>query len=101
MEDDFWKQVFNLALPVALQSLLYSLLAIVNQLMVGRLGEVSVVAVSLASKNFGILNFTLMGLSGGLAILTAQFMGKKKTEKITKMQGMMLFTGCCWQCSLW
>ena len=89
----FWRQVLSLALPVAAQGLLYAVLGIVNQIMVGEKGEASVVAVSLAGKTFGILNFALMGLTAGLGILAAQHIGKNQAEKIAKIQGMVLFVG--------
>ncbi len=92
-KQQFWKTVFNLALPVALQGVLYSLLAVVNQIMVGKLGSVAVVAVGLASKPQGILTFALFGLTGGLAILAAQYIGSQQEEKIAKIQGMMLAAG--------
>ncbi|MDR0297933.1 MAG: MATE family efflux transporter [Streptococcaceae bacterium] len=89
----FFKEVLALALPVALQGMLYSILGIVDQLMVGQLGDAAVVAVSLASRNFGVLNFALMGLTGGLGILAAQFLGNRMPEKIAKIEGMALAVG--------
>lgn len=83
----------NSTLPIGIQSLLYSSLNIVDQIMVGQQGNVAIVAVGFASKNFGILNYILIGLSGGLAILSAQMIGNKQQGRIKKIQGMTFFTG--------
>ena len=93
METDFLKKLFSLAIPVAIQGLFYALLNILDQIMVAQKGEAAVVAVSLASKNFSILNFTLMGLTGGLAIISAQLIGKGNEKNIAKIQGLTLFSG--------
>ncbi|MQW22830.1 MULTISPECIES: MATE family efflux transporter [unclassified Lactococcus] len=93
MKEHFWKTVAAIALPVAIQGLLYTLLNILDQIMVAQKGNAAVVAVGLASKDFGILNFSLMGLTGGLAILSAQLIGNHKEEKIAKIQGLTLFSG--------
>ena len=44
----FFKTVCNLAIPVALQSMLQSSFSIVDQIMIGQLGSVSVAGVGLA-----------------------------------------------------
>lgn len=92
-QSDFWKQVLSLALPVAAQGLLYAFLAIINQLMVGQLGESSVVAVALGSKVMSIMAFTQMGLTAGLGILASQHVGRSQREKIAPLQGMLLLVG--------
>ena len=89
----FLHTILKIALPISIQSVLFSLFNILDQLMVGQLGSTSVVAVSLASKHFSILNFTLVGLTGGLAIFTAQLVGKQELKKIAKIQGMVLASG--------
>ena len=50
----FLSAVCNLAIPVALQSMLQSSFSIVDQIMIGQLGSVSVAGVGLAGKFAGI-----------------------------------------------
>ena len=88
----FWRQVLSLALPVAAQGLLYALLGIVNQLMVGQLGEQTVVAVALGAKIQSVMYFAQMGMTAGLGILAAQHVGQKTRDKIAPLQGVMLAT---------
>lgn len=90
---EFWMVLLSIALPIGIQSLLYSSLNIIDQIMVGQQGSVAIVAVGFASKNFGILNYILIGLSGGLAILSAQMIGNKQQGRIKKIQGMTFFAG--------
>ncbi|MGN1267275.1 MAG: MATE family efflux transporter, partial [Dorea sp.] len=47
-EKSFLKTVFNLAIPVALQSMLQASFSIVDQIMIGQLGSVSVAGVGIA-----------------------------------------------------
>ncbi|MDU4652758.1 MATE family efflux transporter [Sneathia sanguinegens] len=88
-----WKSVFKLAIPVAIQSIMFSLFNIFDQIMVGTLGTTAVVSVGLGAKIFFILLFTMIGLTGGLGILSAQLIGSEQTEKISKIQGMTMFAG--------
>ncbi len=46
----FIKTVYNIAIPVALQSMLQSSFSIVDQIMIGQLGSISIAAVGIASK---------------------------------------------------
>lgn len=88
-----WKAILTLAIPVAMQSVIRSMMNIFDQIMVGKLGAISVVSVGLATKIFFVLVFTMIGLTTGLSILSAQLIGSNKTEKISKIQGMSLFSG--------
>lgn len=88
-----WKAILALAIPVAMQSVIRSMMNIFDQIMVGKLGAISVVSVGLATKIFFVLVFTMTGLTTGLSILSAQLMGSNQSEKISKIQGMSLFSG--------
>ena len=48
--DSFLRAVLLIAVPVALQSMLQASFSIIDQIMIGQLGKVSVAAVGLASK---------------------------------------------------
>ena len=53
--DSFFNTVDSLAVPVALQSMLQSSFSIVDQIMIGQLGSVSVAAVGLAGRFAAII----------------------------------------------
>ncbi len=90
--EGFWKLLLSIALPISFQSLILSSLNMIDQLMVGQLGDSAVVAIGFASKNFGIAGFIIMGLAGGLGILYAQMIGNGQKERLKKIQGMVLAT---------
>ena len=49
-DKNFWKSMLRLALPIAFQNLLTTSLSLVDTLMIGRLGDVSIAAVGIASQ---------------------------------------------------
>ena len=55
----FFRMVCNLAIPVALQSMLQSSFSMVDQLMIGQLGSVSVAGVGLAAKFSSVFSVIL------------------------------------------
>ena len=73
---DFLRKLWRLALPVSLQSLLFSLLGLVDILMVGQLGEAEVAAVGLGNRVFFFNLLIIFGVSGGVSVLAAQYFGK-------------------------
>lgn len=58
----FYKKVFWLALPIALQSLITIGVNMLDTIMVGNLGEMSLSAVSLANQFIGVYQIFCMGL---------------------------------------
>ena len=61
--DNFLRAVLLIAVPVALQSMLQASFSIIDQIMIGQLGTVSVAAVGLASKFSSIYNVLVSALA--------------------------------------
>ena len=72
---DFQQKLWKLALPITLQSLLYSFLGLVDILMVSQLGESEIAAVGLGNKVFFFNLLMLVGISHAGGVLSAQFYG--------------------------
>ncbi|MWC26991.1 MATE family efflux transporter [Paenibacillus sp. MMS18-CY102] len=89
----FYKNIYKIAIPVTLQSLLMSLLYLTDQLMIGQLGDVAIASVGMATKIFGIISVVLAGLSIGVSVYAAQFWGNKDSKSISQVLGIGLFTG--------
>lgn len=89
----FYNQVFKLAIPISLQSLVMSVLYLVDQLMVGQLGGVAIAAVGMSSKLYSVISVVLAGLATGLAVYAAQYWGSKDTKRITPLLGLSLGIG--------
>jgi len=74
---DFHKEVFKIAIPVALQSMLQSSFSMVDQIMVGQLGEESIAAVEIAGKPSFIYAFVIGAIGAIAGIMISQYIGKK------------------------
>lgn len=71
----FMKSLCKIAIPVTLQSMLQASFSIVDQLMIGQLGETSIAAVGICG-NYSMLVSVLVSAVGSVAgILIAQFLG--------------------------
>lgn len=89
----FLKRVLQVAIPVSLQTLLQSSLNMVDQIMVGQLGEEVIAGVGLGSRPVFIVLFSIMGLSSGMSIFASQYYGKKESHKIAKVLGGFYLLG--------
>lgn len=74
--------LIKIAIPVALQNLLTSLLNMIDTVMIGSLGDRAVAAVGLANQWFFIFNLVIFGIVSGSTIYIAQFFGKKDYESM-------------------
>ena len=63
----------KIALPIALQSLIGSSLSLIDNLMVGSLGELQLNAVGVSVQIFFVYWMLLYGISGGAATFISQF----------------------------
>ncbi len=79
-DKDFKKKLFQIALPVTLQSLMQSSLGLIDQIMIGRLGSQSIAGIGLAGKFTSIFSVTAAALVAAAGILIAQYMGAGKKE---------------------
>lgn len=59
----FYKSVITIALPVTLQSLLQSSFSVIDQIMIGRLGNSSIAGVGLAAKFSSMYSVILSAIS--------------------------------------
>ena len=77
----FIKSLCKIAVPVTLQSMLQASFSIVDQIMIGQLGETNISAVGLGS-NFSLIFSVVIGAVGAVAgILIAQFMGAEDKKE--------------------
>lgn len=78
VEKSFRKEVFQIALPVALQSMLQSSFSMIDQIMVGQLGEKSIAAVEIAGKPSFIYTVVLGAIAAIAGIMISQYIGKEE-----------------------
>lgn len=83
-QEKFIKTVCLLAVPVALQSMLQSSFSIVDQIMIGQLGSVSVAGVGLAGKFSSIYSVLVSAVAAVAGIMISQYMGQKNKPEIRR-----------------
>lgn len=89
----FWVGIALLALPVAAQMLLQSLLGMADVAMVGSLGATAVAAVGLAAKIHFLLLVMMIGLATGCSVLVAQYSGAQDNSGVRRTLGITLLVG--------
>ena len=84
------KKLRMLAVPIAIQGIVSSTLSLVDNLMVGFLGETELAAVGVASQVFMIFYLINFGMMGGFATFTSQYYGANDKESIRKVLGLAM-----------
>ena len=89
----FYRNVFALVLPMALQNLINVGITSADVIMLGKVGEIALSSSSLAGQIYFIMSLILFGLTSGAAVITAQYWGKKDIETIEKVLGISMRIG--------
>lgn len=89
----FYKNIFSLVVPMALQNLINVGVTATDVFMLGRVGEKVLSGASLAGQIQFIMTLVFFGITAGCTVLTAQYWGKKDTDTIEKILGLGLTTG--------
>lgn len=80
----FFRAVCSLAVPAALQSILQASFSIVDQIMIGQLGSVSVAGVGLAGKFSSIYSVIVSAVGAVAGIMIAQYIGQQNRREIRR-----------------
>jgi putative MATE family efflux protein len=91
---DFLKRLIIIAIPIALQNIMFSSRGLVDVLMLGQLGEAEIAAVGVASRATFVTTIMLVGVTTGGALLTAQYWGAQNRE------GVRQSTALTWMVSM-
>ena len=86
----FYKKVASIAIPVALQGLITSGVNMMDTVMVGKVGETQLSAVSLANQFISIFHIFCMGIGMGASVLVARYFGMKDESSLKKTLAIML-----------
>ena len=87
---NFLKKTVMIALPVAMQGMLNTVVNLVDNLMIGSLGSTAIASVGLANKVFFVFSLLVFGVNSGSGVLAAQFWGNKDVKNIRKVLGLAL-----------
>ena len=86
----FYKMVFALVIPIALQNLINVGVTSTDVIMMGKVGEKALAGVSLAGQIQFIMTLIYFGITSGASVLTAQYWGKGDVKNIEQVMGIAL-----------
>ena len=86
----FYKELLGLAIPIGLQNLLVALIGATDALMLGRLSQDAVAAVSLANQVVFVMNLFVFSVIGAGGALIAQYWGKEDKVMVKNLFCFML-----------
>ncbi len=84
-DKSFYKALFALALPIALQNLVTFLVGLCDNVMVGALGDAAISGVYMGNQIQTLLQLCSGGIEGAILVLAAQYWGKRDTASIKKI----------------
>lgn len=89
-DKDFYKTVAKIAIPIALQGFITTGVNMMDTIMVGKVGETQLSAVSLANQFINIFHIFCMGIGMGASVLVARYYGMKDKPALKKTVSIML-----------
>lgn len=92
VEKSLLRQIWRLSFPVLLANLLQTSVNIVDTLMIGRLGPISIAAIGMANTVHLLLLITVLAVSGGAMSLIAQAKGSRDPQRLSFVTRQALVT---------
>lgn len=89
-EPEFTRRVLALALPMILQSVVTAMMQIVDNLMIGQMGQLELAAVTQANRVSFLFQLTMFGTVGGVSVFVAQYWGNRNMEGVHRAMAMGL-----------
>lgn len=86
----FYKSLLSVAVPISLQSLVNYVVQLIDTVMLGRFGEITISASTLANSFFSIVMVTCFGINAGASVITGQYWGKGEIEPIRSMSSIAM-----------
>ncbi len=97
----FYQKFFSLTFTIALQNLIVFSVSLADNVMLGAYQETSLSGVALANQIQFLLQMLTMGVGEGVAVLGAQYWGKRDTESIKRILSGALRLGLVIAALLW
>lgn len=86
----FYKKVLLILIPIVLQSIVNQGVNMMDTVMVGRLGEASISASSLANQFYNVFTFLCMGISAAGLVLASQYFGADDLKTVRRVFDLVL-----------
>ncbi len=85
LDRPFWQKLIQIGVPVSLQSMLFSLLGVVDIFMVSQLGEAATAAVGVGNRIFFFNLIVIVGASGAVSVLASQYFGAGNLDGVRRV----------------
>lgn len=92
---EFYKTLLALAGPLIVQNMLAVSVGFADNVMVGRLGERAVAGVLVALQVQNMLNMLVIGIAASLALLAAQYWGKRDIASVKAVASIGIKVALC------
>ncbi len=86
----FYRKAFLIFFPILIQSIIDQGVNMMDTVMVGQLGEVSISASSLANQYYMLFQFLCMGISASGLVLSSQYWGAGERESVHRVYDLMM-----------
>ena len=73
----FYRRVIAILVPIVIQNTVTNVVSLVDNVMVGRIGEIEMSSVAIVNQLLFVFNLCIFGGLSGIGIFTAQFVGAK------------------------
>lgn len=90
VDRNFWRVTLKLGFPIAIQNMLTSSFAIVDTLMVSRLGDVALSSVGMAGQWSWFMGLISFGVCSGMSVFASQYWGVKNYRAMRRVLGISL-----------
>lgn len=90
----FYLMVLAVAVPIMVQNGITNFVAMLDNIMIGRVGTEEMSGVAVANQLFFVFNVTIFGLLSGAGIFGAQFFGSKNVEGLRDTFRFKVISGC-------
>lgn len=80
----FYKRVIAILIPIVIQNTFTNAVSLVDNVMVGRIGEIEMSAVAIVNQLLFVFNLCIFGGLSGIGIFTAQFAGAKDSAGVRR-----------------
>ena len=93
----FYKSLFLIVIPIVLQQFITQFVALLDNLMIGRVGNDEMIGVSLGNQLLFVFNLCIFGCLSGASIFATQFFGAQdkegyqETMRFKLLMGMIIF----------
>ena len=85
---NFYKNLFKLSLPIALEGLIVFSFGVADAIMIGRLGDIGISGIYMGNQIQMLLQVLCVGIEGAILGLSSQYWGREDAENVRKISSI-------------